>query len=196
MFRGYDRESGYNWDCDANWNCEVSMDFLELVEARGSVRSYDPRPVEPEKLARVLEAVRLAPSGSNRQPWRFVVVQEAETRERLVAACANQSFIAGAPVVVAGVGLMPDRVMRCGVPGDPVDLAIALTHLSLAAASEGLGTCWIGAFDQDAVRDVLGIPKDVRVIELMTLGYPDAAARVRSKTRKSLDEIICYERWK
>lgn len=174
---------------------EISMDFLELVSARRSVRSYEPRPVEQEKLERVLEAVRLAPSGSNRQPWRFVVIRNGEIRARLSVACANQRHVAEAPVVVAGVGLMPDRVMRGGVPGDAVDLAIAMEHLALAATAEGLGTCWIGAFDQDPVREVLGIPESVKVIELMTLGYPAAAASLRPKTRKPLSEIVCFDHW-
>ncbi len=169
------------------------MDFLALVTRRYSVRDYQDRDVEADTLARVLEAVRLAPSGSNRQPWRFVVVRDAETRRRLIPACAGQHHVGEAPVVVAGVGLMPERVMRCGVPGDPVDVAIAMEHLALAAAAEGLGTCWIGAFYQDQVREILGIPAEFKVIELMTLGYPAGSAR--PKSRKPLDEIVCYDRW-
>ncbi len=169
------------------------MDFLDLAKSRYAARSYQSRPVEQEKLDRILEAVRLAPSGSNRQPWRFIVVRDVETRRCLVDACAQQRFIAEAPVVIAGVGLMPERIMSCGVPGDPVDLAIALSHLALAAAAEGLGTCWIGAFDQDGVRRVLGVPVTARVIGLMTLGY--AADKPRAKNRKPLSEIVAYERW-
>ena len=156
------------------------MEFLELVKSRYSVRSYQPRPVEQDKLDRVLEAVRLAPSGSNRQPWKFVVVRDAEIRGSLVGPCMNQQHIAQAPVVVAGVGLMPDRMMRCGIPGDAVDLAIAMEHLALAATAEGLGTCWIGAFDQDQVREVLGIPESAKVVELMTLGYPAGQPAIKS----------------
>lgn len=170
------------------------MDFLELATSRHSVRAYQSRPVEQDTLDRILEAVRLAPSGSNRQPWRFVVVRDADVRRRLVAACADQQFIAQAPVVIAGVGLLPDRVMLCEVPGDPVDVAIALEHLALAAAAEGLGTCWIGAFHQDRVRDVLGIPESAKVIGVMTLGYP--AVGPRPKSRKPISEIVCYERWR
>ena len=96
-------------------------------------------------------------------------------------------------MVIAGVGLMPDRVMRCDIPGDPVDLAIAMEHLSLAATAEGLGTCWIGAFDQDQVREVLGIPESAKVVELMTLGYP--ADSPRPKGRKPVGEIVCYDQW-
>jgi nitroreductase len=169
------------------------MDFLELAKRRCSVRSYQPRPIEQDRLGRILEAVRQAPSGSNRQPWKFVVVQNAEVRRQLVPACFNQQFIAQAPVVVAGVGLMPERVMRCDIPGDPVDLAIALEHLALAATAEGLGTCWIGAFYQDQVRQVLGIPDSAKVVAVMTLGYP--ADSQSPKGRKPISEIVCYDRW-
>lgn len=169
------------------------MDFLELVKTRYSVRSYQDKPVDEESLARILEAVRLAPSGANRQPWRFVVVRDEEIRKRLATACNGQQFIAQAPVVIAGCGLMPERIMRCGIPGDPIDLAIAMEHLALAATAEGLGTCWIGAFEQDKVRDVLGVPETVRVVEVMTLGYPADSAS--PKKRKALDEIVCYDGW-
>lgn len=170
------------------------MDIHEIVRTRYSARRYQARPVEEDKLARLLESARLAPSGGNRQPWRFVVVRDAETRRRLVPACNDQQFIAEAPIVIAGCGMMPDRVMRCGIPGDPVDLAIAMEHIALVATAEGLGTCWIGAFDQDKVREVLSIPPDVKVIELMTLGYP--ADSLRPKNRKAIEQIVCYDKWK
>ena len=145
------------------------MDFLELVKSRYSVRSYQSRPVEQEKLDRVLEAARLAPTGSNEQPWKFVVVRDAE------------------------IGLTPDRVMHCDIPGDPVDLSIVMDHVTLAAAAEGLGTCWIGAFHQDKVREVLGIPDRAKVVEVMALGYP--ADSLRPKHRKPVEELVCYDRW-
>ena len=170
------------------------MDFSEVIRNRYSVREYLDVPVEAEKLARVLEAARLAPSGSNRQPWRFVVVQDPQRRAAMAKACCDQAFLATAAVVIAGVGLQPDRVMRCQVPGDPVDLAIALEHIALAAVNEGLGTCWIGAFDQDAVRSVLGIPDTAKVIEVMALGYP--ADSLHPKTRKCMEEIVCHEQWR
>jgi len=169
------------------------MDIYEAINARYAVRVYQHKPVEEDKLQRVLEAGRLAPSGSNRQPWRFVVVRDAALRKKLVPACCDQEFVGQAPVVIAGVGIMPERIMRCDVPGDPVDVAIALEHMALAAVAEGLGTCWIGAFYQDQVRQVLEIPPEAKVIELLTLGYP--ADRSRPKTRKALGEIVCYDRW-
>jgi nitroreductase len=169
------------------------MDLYEAIKFRYSVRSYLNKPVEQEKLDRILDSARLAPSGSNRQPWKFVVVRDAETRKKLVLACSNQEFIGQAPVVIAGVGLMPDRIMSCGVPGDPVDVAIALEHVALAATAEGLGTCWIGSFHQDQIRALLGIPANAKVIEVMTLGYP--ADSPRPKTRKPMKTLVCYDQW-
>jgi nitroreductase len=169
------------------------MEFFDVVRSRYSVRRYQAKQVEPDKLDRILEAARLAPSGSNRQPWKFVVVRDAAIRRELVAACNDQTFVGEAPVVIAGVGTMPDRVMRCQVPGDPVDLAIAMEHIALAATAEGLGSCWVGAFDQDRVRQVLGIPSTAKVIEVMALGY--AADAPRPKARKPMGEIVVYDRW-
>jgi nitroreductase len=169
------------------------MDLYEAIKSRYSVRSYLNKPVEQEKLDRILDSARLAPSGSNRQPWKFVVVRDAETRKKLVPACSNQEFVGQAPVVIAGVGLMPDRIMSCGVPGDPVDVAIALEHVALAATAEGLGTCWVGSFHQDQIRALLGVPTNAKVIEVMTLGYP--ADHPRPKSRKPMKELVCYDRW-
>ena len=169
------------------------MDLYEAIKSRYSVRSYLNKPVEQEKLDRILDAARLAPSGSNRQPWKFVVVRDAETRKKLVPACSNQEFVGQAPVVIAGVGLMPDCIMSCGVPGDPVDVAIALEHVALAATAEGLGTCWIGSFHQDQIRALLGVPANAKVIEVMTLGYP--ADHPRPKTRKPMKELVCHDQW-
>ncbi len=169
------------------------MELYEAIRNRYSVRAYQDKPVEQDKLDRVLDAARLAPSGSNGQPWKFVLVRDAKTRQKLIAACRDQKFVGQAPVVIAGVGLAPDRTMSCDVPGDPVDVAIAMEHIALAATAEGLGTCWIGAFHQDQVRQVLGIGEDAKVIEVMALGYP--ADKLRPKDRKSLDEIVCYEKY-
>ena len=169
------------------------MDLYEAIRSRYSVRKYQDKPVEQDKLDRILEAARLAPSGSNRQPWKFVVVRDAETRKQMAEACNGQAFVGQAPVVIAALGLMPERTMSCGVPGDPVDVAIALEHIALAATAEGLGTCWIGAFNQDKVRSVLGVPPEVKVIEVMALGYP--ADEPRPKNRKAIEEIVCYEKY-
>jgi nitroreductase len=169
------------------------MNVYEAIKVRRSVRAYRDKPVPPEVLTRILDAARMAPSGGNRQPWKFVVVTDAETRKKMTEAANNQGFVAEAPVVIAAVGLDPDRIMSCGIPGDPVDVAIAIDHITLAAAEEGLGTCWIGSFSQAKVCRVLQIPASFKVIELLVLGYP--ADSPRPKSRKSLEEIICREKF-
>ena len=169
------------------------MELYEAIEKRYSVRAYEDKPVEQEKLDRIFEAVRQAPSASNRQPWKFILVRDAETRKKLVPVCKDQAFVAEAAVVVAGVGLVPERRMACGVPSDPVDLGIAMEHLALAAVAEGLGTCWIGSFYQDQIHDLLDIPAEATVVEVMTLGYP--AGEPQYRDRKGMDEIICYEKF-
>jgi len=169
------------------------MELMEAIRTRRSVRSYLDREVEEEKLGRVLEAARLAPSASNRQNWRFVVVRDPATRMKLSEAARGQSFVAEAPVVIAACGTETNYVMTCGQAAYTVDVTIAVDHMTLAAAAEGLGTCWIGAFYEDQVKEILGIPRDVRVVALLPLGYP---AKVPQPTpRKSLGEITAQERW-
>lgn len=170
------------------------MDVYAAIEARHSVRAYASRPVEEEKLQRLLGVARSAPTARNRQSWRLVVVRDAETRQALAAA-ANQPFLGQAPVILAMVGLTPDESMYCTIPTDPVDGAIVLDHITLAAASEGLGTCWIGHFDQDSCRDILEVPDSARIIELMPLGYA-ATSGPESKTRKPLSELVCEDRFR
>ncbi len=169
------------------------MNVQEAIHSRRSVRAYQEKPVPREVLDRVLDAGRMAPSGNNRQPWKFVVVTGAQMRDRLSEAANGQKFVASAPVVIAGVGLDPERVMSCGIPADPVDLAIAIDHMTLAAVEEGLGTCWIGAFSQEKVCKVLGIPPEYKVVELLTLGYPEDFPY--EKSRKPLEEVVCFEKF-
>ncbi len=167
------------------------MELKEIIERRESVRSYEDRPVSKEKLERVLEAARLAPSASNRQPCKFIVVREKQRRQELSEAANGQAFVGQAAVVVVAVATRPEHIMSCGVPSHPVDLAIALDHMTLAAVDEGLGTCWIGAFSQDKVKQLLDIPEKYRVVALLPLGFP--AQKRKMKMRKSLKEIVCYE---
>jgi len=167
------------------------MTVYEAIQTRRSVRAYRDEPVSEAALQRILEAVRLAPSGNNSQPWKFVIVRDGERRRQLAEAAHNQMFIASAPVVIVAVGTNPDVIMSCDVPAYAVNVAIALDHLTLAAVEEGLGTCWICAFSQDKVRDILGIPKTRKVVALTPLGVP--ADTPRHKSRKPLSEIICEE---
>lgn len=170
------------------------MDFYEAVRKRKSVRSFLDRPVEEDKLERILEAARLAPSARNVQEWRFIVVTDPGLRRRMIPAAAGQSFVGEAPVIIVGCAETDEHVMRCGEKSYPIDVAIAMEHIALAAAVEGLGTCWIGAFYQDQVKMVLDIPDEVKVVELMPLGYP-ADTSGKGKDRKSMDEIIYKDQW-
>jgi len=169
------------------------MDIFEVIRERRSVRSYQDREIEEEKLQQVLEAARLAPSASNRQEWKFVVVRDKAVRQALVDAANGQSMVGEAPVVIAACAVEHDHIMSCGHPCFLVDVAIALEHMALAARGLGLGTCWIGAFNQDKARQVLGIPESVEVVELMPMGYPTEWPDARP--RKGLSEIVCYDGW-
>ena len=174
------------------------MDFTRVIRTRRSVRAYRPDPVPPAVLRRVLDAARVAPSGSNRQPTRFIVVRARARRRALVPLCERQAFIAQAPVILVACGLNI-RWNRGRYMGDYsmlVDVAIAVDHLTLAARNEGLGTCWIGSFENEGVKGLLGIPGDVNVVALTPLGYPaKRGAFSPAKGRKPLVEIVAEEEW-
>ena len=171
------------------------MDVMEAIKKRYSVRSYQDRAVETEKLDSILEAARLAPSASNKQEWRFIVVRDKNIRQRLMQAAKDQAFVGQAPVVVACCAKTDSHVMTCGQQCYPIDVAIAIEHMALKATEEGLGTCWIGAFYEDKVKEVLGIPQDIRVVQLLALGYP-VKLRPNPKDRLRLKEIVMYEGWR
>ena len=171
------------------------MDVMEAIKRRCSVRNYQERPVEEEKLRAILQAARLAPSASNRQEWRFIVVRDKKSRQRLMKAAKNQAFVGEAPVVIACCAETNNHMMSCGQLCYPIDVAIAIEHMVLMAVEEGLGTCWIGAFYEDQAKDILGIPKDIRVVELLALGYPLKPCSMH-KDRLGIEEIVMYERWR
>ncbi|HHI68575.1 MAG TPA: nitroreductase [Planctomycetes bacterium] len=170
------------------------MDVYEAIRTRKSVRAYLDKDVPQEVLLRILEAARLAPSAKNLQEWRFVVVRDPRTREKLARAARNQAFVAQAPVVLACCAETDGHVMTCGQACYPIDVAIAIDHITLCAVAEGLGTCWIGAFFEDQVKEILGIPPHIRVVELLPLGYPQDPSPV-PKRRLPLEKIVRWERW-
>jgi len=173
------------------------MEFYEVIRTRRSIRSYKPDPIPEDVLMRILEAARIAPSGSNRQPWKFIIVKNEELKRKLAAACHNQMFIAEAPIVIVACGYSI-HWNRGGYMGDLsmlVDVSIAFTHLILAARAEGLGTCWIGAFNNEEVKSILGIPKDVNVVAITPLGYPKDEGFGEPGSRKPLSEIISIDKF-
>jgi nitroreductase len=172
---------------------EVPMEFAELVRQRYSVRAYKPDPVPEEVLARVLEAARLAPTASNRQPFRLLVIRTAGRGKELARVYQRPWFVQG-PLVI-GVCSLPAEawVRRDGKNYADVDATIAMDHLVLAAASEGLGTCWVAAFDPAAAREVLALPAGVEPIAFTPLGYP--ADQPPEKKRRPLADLVRRERW-
>jgi nitroreductase len=181
------------------------MTFAELLQTRQSVRQYQERPVEEEKLELLVEAVRLSPSASNSQPWKLVVVDEPRLREQVAQATFSQAFAfnrfsLGAPVIVvfcverAGVvtqigGFLKKR------PFYLIDIGIAAAHFCLQAAELGLGTCMLGWFDEKRIKRLLGIPRANRIGLLVTLGYPAAGERLREKSRKAPGLMSRFNRY-
>jgi len=169
------------------------MDFFELAERRYSVRSYKSAPVEQEKLDRILETARLAPTAANRQPFQLIVIHTAN-REAELLRIYNKKWFVEPPIVISACGIPAKNwVRKDGKNYNYVDVAIVMDHLIMAATAEGLGTCWIAAFDPAAAKEVLGLPENVEPIAFTPLGY--AADSPPRKKRKPLSELIKYERW-
>jgi nitroreductase len=168
-----------------------AMNVSAAIKGRRSVRTYKSQEVESDKLDKVLEAGRLAPSANNRQEWKFIVVKDPETKKKLVRAAFDQSFIGQAPIVLAACATESEAVMHCGHPTYAVDISIAFAYMLLQAFELGLGTCWIGSFKEDEVKSILGVPKENRVVALSPLGY--SAKDYAARSRKRLEEITCFE---
>jgi len=166
------------------------MELYDAIKIRRSVRQYRDNPVPDDALKNILEAARMAPSTENSQDYKFVVVKDAATKKALAGA-AEQRFIAEAPVIIAGVSLKPGYLMDNEIPAYAVDLAIAFDHITLAAVQEDLGTCWIGAFNQDKAKRILKIPDKYKIVALMPLGTPYDEPGV--KARKKINELVCNE---
>ncbi len=169
------------------------MEVFTAISQRYSVRAYKATDVGENELKKVLEAARLSPSASNRQEWKFIVVKNKETKKKLAKAAFGQSFIGEAPVVIVACGTESKSVMGCGQPTHTVDVSIACAYMILQAYELGLGTCWIGAFKEDEAKKILNIPEHVRVVAMTPLGYPNQPPS--QKSRKALDQIVCFEKY-
>jgi len=170
------------------------MSVRTAIRERRSIRSFSDTPVEDEKLSLVLEAARLAPSARNRQEWQFIVVRDVETRKKLADAANGKAFVGEAPIIIVACATEAEYVMSCGQLAGTVDTSIALAFLILQAQELGLGTCWLGAYSESEVKAILGIPRQVRVIAMTPLGYPAEVPEARP--RRSLDEIVSFERYR
>ncbi|MBA7549072.1 NADH dehydrogenase [subsurface metagenome] len=167
--------------------------ILEAIKKRQSIRSYLNKEIPEELLQQILEAGRLAPSACNNQPWKFIVVRDKNLKKKLVLACNNQKFVGEASLIIVGCATNPSYKMGNGEYSCTLDLAIALEHMNLESISLGLGNCWIGAFNEDQVKEVLGVPEEVLIVALMSVGYPKELGM--KKGRKPLSEIICYDKY-
>lgn len=167
--------------------------FLELARKRISVRGYEERDVEDSLVLNILEAGRLAPSAANKQPWHFILVRDPKQKEKLGKAYDREWFWSAPVVLVICVEPMKAWSRMDGKNYADVDGAIAVDHMTLAAADEGLGTCWIGAFNPHLVREVLGLPHDIHPLAMTPLGWPSDDGR--PKKRKEMDEILHTDRW-
>jgi nitroreductase len=185
--------SSENYNREVVTMCSSNVSVLAAIQGRKSIRQYSSAPVESEKLKKILEAARLAPSAGNGQAWKFVVVQNEDTRSKLAEAAGGQGFVGQAPAIIVACGTEPDKVMLCGQHRYTVDLSIAFAYILLEAHELGLGTCWIGKFEEDKVKQILNIPDGVRVVALSPLGYP--AEQPTPRPRKDLSEIVSYEKY-
>lgn len=168
------------------------MEFFELIQKRYSVRAYQARPVEEEKLQKVLEAANLAPTAANRQPFRLIVTQ-TKGRETELRSVYSRDWFIQAPLVICMCAVKSEGWRRRDRKNyAEVDATIAMDHLILAATDLGLGTCWVAAFDPQAAREVLELGEDLEPVALTPLGYP--ADSWRPKRRKSLSDIVRYLR--
>jgi len=179
------------------------MKFLELIQKRQSVRKYADQPVEKEKIARCIEAARLAPSACNAQPWKYIVVEDPEIKEKVAREAYNavapfNKFALQAPVIVAIVMEKPNLLSQFGGRVKDkdfylIDIGITAEHFCLQAAEEGLGTCMLGWFNEKAVIRLLGIPEKKRIGLLITLGY--ASDEQRTKKRKEIPDMCTYNKY-
>jgi nitroreductase len=169
------------------------LSVLDVVRARGSIRSYKEKPIPKQVLLDILEAARLAQSADNRQPWEFIVVTDPVMREGLVRAAGNQSFVGEAAAILVCLANPEESASVGPFEGFLIDLAIAIENMALTAWDLGVGSCWIGAYDEEKVRELLSIPRSLRVVSLLALGYPDG--RPGMKRRKDFDEIVHWQKY-
>jgi nitroreductase len=171
------------------------MELSAAVKGRRSIRSYKPNDVSEEEIEMLIEAATFAPSAGNIQPWEFIVVRNPERKEQLAIAAHEQSFMEQAPVVIIVCANEILSSQGYGVRGKNLfclqDTAAAIQNMLLTAYSLGLGTCWIGAFEEDEVSEVLRIPKGVRPVALVPVGYPAKIGILRTKRR--MEQLVHHE---
>jgi nitroreductase len=171
------------------------MSFIELANTRYSVRTFEDKPVEKEKLLQVLEAARIAPSAVNFQPWHFIVVTDTEMKQK-VSEVYPRKWFQDAPVIIIACGdHSKSWKRRDGKDHCDIDMAIAIEHMMLEATDLGLGSCWVCAFDASRCHELLGLPEHLEAVALIPLGYPKGD-RPQERNRRELREIVSWESYK
>jgi nitroreductase len=181
------------------------MKFSELLTIRQSVRKYQDKPVEDEKIAQLIEAVRLSPSASNSQPWKLIIVTDPALKDAVAQATFStlisfNKFVPQAPVIVILTIERPKMITQIGGRLKDrefplIDIGIAAGNFCLQAAELGLGTCMLGWFDEEAIKRILHIPKSTRIGLLITLGYAEDGYLIRKKIRKDASEMCSFNRY-
>lgn len=177
------------------------MDVLEAIRSSRACAGFQSQPIPPEKLKRVMSAARLAPSQQNLQPWRFVVIQDHERKRLLAQSSSRGKLIAEAPAVVVAFAVEEDIAVTIGgyISAYPLDVAVAIDHLRLAATSEGLATNWLIEFNEEKVRNVLHVPEGIHPIAVIPIGFaaePNGGSKPpEAEGRKSPDEVIAYDQY-
>ncbi|MFB0562819.1 MAG: nitroreductase family protein [Candidatus Lokiarchaeia archaeon] len=173
------------------------MDVFEAIKTRRSTRRYTSEDVSEEQVEKLLEVAIMAPSGGNMQPWDFIIIRDEEQKKALARAALGQSFIATAPVVIVVCANKPRTARRYGERGAELyslqDTAAATQNILLAATAMGLAGCWVGAFNDDAVSNVLGLPNRIIPVAILPIGVPGESPRMPS--RLPLSEITHYDKW-
>lgn len=177
------------------------MDFFNVIRQRRSIRKYKSDPIPLDHLKQMLEAARLAPSGGNTQPWKFVVVRDPTIIQQLAVAARKQGFLAGAAAIIVACAdpyiFLPPPPREPGIlivpPCFEIEVMIAIEHLVLAATALGYGSCWVGAFNESEVKQVLEIPNRMKIVALVSLGV--AAEIPKPLSRKPLSEIVFFEKY-
>lgn len=170
------------------------MDVFEAITKRQSIRCFKPEPVSDDSMKVILEAGRLAPSSLNKQRRRFIVVNDELKKARLADASQDQRFVAKAPtIIVVCSDDNTEQKLANGVSSWVADTTLSVSFMMLAAVEKGLGSCWIGAFEEESVRQVLGIPQNIKICCLLPVGIP--ASRSKRTSKKPLESLVSYERW-
>lgn len=169
------------------------MALLAEILNRRSIKAFKSKPIEKDKLERVLEAGRLAPSAKNRQEWRFVVLQKEQLREKVKEAAFGDEKVGQAPAIITLCTTNVEYIMPNGQLSYPIDIAFAASFMVLQAVAEGLGSCVLSTYDEQMVRDLITVPYSMRVVLLILLGYPEQVPE--ASPRKSLKRITAFDHW-